>query len=122
MTATGPATFRATCKRTVVLPRGGGRSEAERFVTCDETFTGAEGAKALAAHMKAVHPRRRDSDEITPAWISAKPFPWKAPRPTPGGLAKVLERIEAGGYDVALEPFGEKVTPVEVEEVAEAAA
>lgn len=60
-------TFRASCRRTF------------RGVTCAETFEGAEGAVALAAHMEAAH-RPRPSIGLKPAWINGNPRPHTAPK------------------------------------------
>ena len=81
---------------------------------CGQTFTGAEGAKALELHMKAEHNHKpfkpggrdryadgREFGLVAPGWKNGeieKPYPWKAPRPTPGGLEKVAQCIAAGEY------------------------
>lgn len=72
-------TFRASCRRTF------------RGVTCAETFEGAEGAAALAAHMEAAH-RPRPSIGSKPAWINGNPRPHTAPKAPvdASGLAAVL--------------------------------
>ena len=72
-------TFRASCRRT------------SHGVTCAETFEGAEGAAALAAHMKAVH-GPRPSIGLKPAWINGNPRPHTAPKAPvdASGLAAVL--------------------------------
>ena len=82
---------------------------------CGQTFTGAEGAKALELHMKQAHKTRglmkagadnghrnfSGRGKSSPGWKNGeieKPYPWKAPRPTPGGLEKVAQCIAAGEY------------------------
>ena len=78
-------TFHASCRRTF------------RGVTCAETFEGAEGAAALAAHMKAAH-GPRPAIGRRPAWINGNPFALKAPRPSGGGIEGVKAKIAAGEY------------------------
>lgn len=72
-------TFRASCRRTF------------HGVTCAETFEGAEGAAALAAHMAAAHGPRPDIGK-RPAWINGNPRPHTAPKAPvdASGLAAVL--------------------------------
>ena len=84
---------------------------------CGQTFEGAEGAKALELHMRQAHKARglmkagsdnghrnpRGPGKSSPGWKNGeieKPHPWKAPRPTPGGLEKVLADAKAGKYRV----------------------
>ena len=118
---TGPHTFRATCKRRI-RPERGSFSEGGEPRFCDEVFTGPEGAAALDRHRKEVHgdTTRNRAHGPAPSWASRKtPTPWKAPRPTKGGLSKVAERIAAGEYRW---PFPESAPVVEDVEVGDDAA
>lgn len=104
------ATFRATCHKAVLVDDNGHRVTVPResadagvyarsrsgLEVCDLVFEGAEGVAALRAHMKAHHGPRPVIKEPAPL----KPYVWKAPRATKGGLAKVAERIAAGDYVV----------------------
>ena len=65
---------------------------------CGETFAGAEGAKALEAHMKAHRAAKRGTYYTPSRQPAHEPIPWAAPKPSPGGIAKVAQRIQAGEY------------------------
>ena len=97
------STFRASCNRKALEPHP---HRAGRMVPtgapCGETFEGADGAKALAAHMKTHGPRPTFKE---PAPL--RPYPLHA-KATAGGLERVLEKMAAGGYDVPLTAFGPK--------------
>ena len=61
---TGPESFRGTC------------------TPCDWSFVGVEGAKAMRAHRKAVHPCDAwGGPERVPRWVHVKAVPWVAPKP-----------------------------------------
>lgn len=90
-TKLGVSTFKATC--------------------CGQSFEGEAGATALLAHAKGGHrgqgrvirPGSIHGMGDAPGWKNGKiekPYPWKAPRPTLGGLDHVIRQIEDGAYDV----------------------
>lgn len=96
------ATFRAFCKRRVIVGR-----HPVAFRECAETFEGAEGAAAFVAHMADVHGVKRVPGEQTPKRLSdPRPTPWKAPRHTAGGLDRLAASIAAGKYDVTFRYAG----------------
>ena len=89
---------------------------------CGHTYAGVEGAAALEAHMRTAHdvrgllPGSNTQDRVraaggystrpignAPGWRNGKiqePTPWKAPRPSAGGLEKVLRDADAGKYNL----------------------
>ena len=72
---------------------------------------------AFEAHMKGAHGKRKlapggasvtysnPKGKAAPGWRAGKPeepTPWKAPRPTAGGLEKVARDLTAGKYDLQI--------------------
>lgn len=76
---------------------------------CGSTYTGTEGAERLKEHMREAHGKRigvysRGGESYNTygarTLAQGKAHPWRAPRPTAGGIANVLADHAAGKYDI----------------------